>query len=94
MESSASMNVKKMVQSSQSIAKRKCLEASSETNSRNFVVDTLAENPTVSKSAHSRIVSKASNFSAAITHSKGTLCDFSIGRTQLTDHLVKVIFSF
>ena len=89
-ESSVSMNVKKMIQSSESIAKRRCLEASSATNWKNFVVDTLAENPTVSISAHSRIVSKAANFSAAITHSKGTLCDFSIGRTQLTDHLVQL----
>ena len=29
------------------------------------------------------------NFTAAITHSKGSLSDFSIGRTQLTGHLVK-----
>ena len=88
-ESSISMNVKKMIQSSESIAKRRCLEASVATNWKNFVVDTLADNPTVSISAHSRIVSKAANFSAAITHSKGSLYDFSIGRTQLTVHLVK-----
>ena len=88
-ESNVSMNVKKMIQSSESIAKRRCLEASSATNWKNFVVDTLAENPTVSISAYSRIVSKAANFSASITHSKGSLCDFSIGRTQLTGHLVK-----
>ena len=68
-ESSVSMNVKKIIQSGESIAKRRCLEASSATNWKNFVVYTLAENPIVSISTHSRIVSKAANFSAAITHS-------------------------
>ena len=87
--SGKSMDVKKMLQSSESLSKRRCLDAKNTTNWKNFVVDTLAENPTVSVSAHSRIVSKVANFSAAVTHSKGSLFDFSIGRTQLTDHLVK-----
>ena len=53
------------------------------------LVDQLANNPTVSISAHSRIVSDVANFSASVTHSKGSLFDFAIGRTQLTNHLVE-----
>ena len=41
------------------------------------------------QSAHARIVSEVGNFVASVTHSEGSLFDFSIGRTQLTNHLVQ-----
>ena len=53
------------------------------------MVDLLSSNPTVSISAHARIVSEVGNFVASITHSESSLFDFSIGRTVLTDHLVQ-----
>ena len=84
-----SLDVKRLLQSHEPSSKRKCLDSKNAKNWKNFVVDQLANNPTVSISAHSRIVSDVANFSASLTHSRGSLFDFSIGRTQLTEHLIK-----
>ena len=84
-----SLDVKRLLQSHEPSSKRKCLDSKNANNWKNFVVNQLSNNPTVSISAHSRIVSDVANFSASLTLSRGSLFDFSIGRTQLTDHLIK-----
>ena len=83
------MDIKKIIQAKQPVVKRKCLNIGRANSWKNFVVDLLSNNPTVSISAHARIVSEVGNLVAGVTHSKGSLFDFSIGCTVLTDHLVQ-----
>ncbi len=49
----------------------------------------MAANPTISISAHSRVVTEAANYAAAGVHRDQKLYDFSIGRTVITERLVQ-----
>ena len=84
-----SKDIRNIMQAQKPVEKRKPLGLIKANTWKNFVVDLLASNPTVSISAHARIVSEVANFAASVTHSESSLFDFSIGRTQLTSHLVQ-----
>jgi len=82
-------DLKKMLEAQNAPKKRKVLDESQFDKWKDHVVDLLSLNPTVSISAHARVVSSAANYAAGLTHSAGVLSNFSIGRTSISEHIVR-----
>ena len=87
--SSKKMNIIRAFNSRQSTASRKVMPPQTKNLWRRHVIDVLSGHPTLSINACAQVASSTANYAAELSHKTNVLYDYSIGRTYITEGLLR-----